>query len=134
MQIAINWFIINIKKNTSNLRRNSMQALFLVLHKVEKLDDLLSALQESGIKGGTIIDSKGMLNTLKSHDNFIIESLKIFLEDPRETSKTLFFILKKEEVEKAKKVIDETLGGIDNPNTGIMFGIDLTFVAGLNTD
>lgn len=111
-----------------------MQALFLVLHKVEKLDDLLSALQESGIKGGTIIDSKGMLNTLKSHDNFIIESLKIFLEDPRETSKTLFFILKKEEVEKAKKVIDETLGGIDNPNTGIMFGIDLTFVAGLNTD
>lgn len=111
-----------------------MQALFLVLHKVEKLDDLLSALQENGIKGGTIIDSKGMLNTLKSHDNFIIESLKIFLEDPRETSKTLFFILKKEEVEKAKKVIDETLGGIDNPNTGIMFGIDLAFVAGLNTN
>lgn len=111
-----------------------MQALFLVLHKVEKLDDLLSALQKSGIKGGTIIDSKGMLNTLKSNDNFIIESLRIFLEDPRETSKTLFFILKNEEVEKAKKVIDETLGGIDNPNTGIMFGIDLTFVAGLNTD
>ena len=26
-----------------------MQALFLVLHKVEKLDDLLAALQKSGI-------------------------------------------------------------------------------------
>ena len=93
-----------------------MQALFLVLHKVEKLDDLLAALQKSGINGGTIIESKGMLNTLKSNDNFIIESLRIFLEDPRETSKTLF------------------LGGIDKPNTGIMFGIDLTFVAGLNIE
>ena len=37
-----------------------MQALFLVLHKVEKLDDLLAALQKSGINGGTIIESKGM--------------------------------------------------------------------------
>ena len=44
-----------------------MQALFLVLHKVEKLDDLLAALQKSGINGGTIIESKGMLNTLKSN-------------------------------------------------------------------
>ena len=107
-----------------------MQALFLVLHKVEKLDDLLAALQKSGINGGTIIESKGMLNTLKSNDNFIIESLRIFLEDPRETSKTLFFILKNEDVEKARTVI----GGIDKPNTGIMFGIDLTFVAGLNIE
>lgn len=109
-----------------------MQALFLVLHQVEKLDDLLAALQNNGIKGGTIIESKGMLNTLKSNDNFIIESLRIFLEDPRETSKTLFFILKKEEVENARKIIDETLGGINNPNTGIMFGIDLAFVDGIN--
>ena len=108
-----------------------MQALFLVLHKVEKLDDLLAALQKSGINGGTIIESKGMLNTLKSNDNFIIESLRIFLEDTRETSKTLFFI---EDVEKARTVIDKTLGGIDKPNTGIMFGIDLTFVAGLNIE
>lgn len=60
-----------------------MQVLFLVLHKVEKLDDLLVVLQNNGITGGTIIESKGMINTLKSNNNFIIESLKIFLEDPR---------------------------------------------------
>ena len=63
-----------------------MQVLFLVLHKVEKLDDLLVVLQNNGITGGTIIESKGMINTLKSNNNFIIESLKIFLEDPREAS------------------------------------------------
>ena len=109
-----------------------MQALFLVLHKVEKLDDLLCALQDNGISGGTIIESKGMLNALKSQDNFILDSLRIFLEDPRESSRTLFFILKKEDVAKARQVIDETLGGINNPETGIMFGIYLAFVDGLN--
>ena len=46
----------------------------------------------------------------------------------------LFFILKNEDVEKARTVIDKTLGSIDKPNTGIMFGIDLTFVAGLNIE
>ena len=109
-----------------------MQALFLVLHKIEKLDDLLVALQNNGITGGTIIESKGMINTLKNSDNFIIESLRIILEDPRESSKTLFFILKNEEVTNARKIIDETLGGINNPNTGIIFGIDLAFVDGLS--
>ena len=108
-----------------------MQARFLVLHKIEKLDDLLIALQNNGITGGTIIDSKGMINTLRNNDNFIIESLRIFLEDPREASKTLFFILKKDDVLNARKIIDETLGGINNPNTGILFGIDLAFVDGL---
>lgn len=109
-----------------------MQALFLVLHKIEKLDDLLVNLQQGGITGGTIIESKGMLNTLKSNDNFIIESLRIILEDPRESSKTLFFILDKQQVAIARKIIDETLAGINNPNTGIMFGFDLAFVDGLN--
>ena len=67
-----------------------MQVLFLVLHKVEKLDDLLVVLQNNGITGGTIIESKGMINTLKSNNNFIIESLKIFLEDPEKLVKLYF--------------------------------------------
>mgnify|MGYP002243642352 CR=1 FL=1 len=83
---------------------------------------------------GRSLKAKGCLIQLKSNDNFIIESLRNFLEDPRETSKTTFFILKNEDVEKARTVIDKTLGGIDKPNTGIMFGIDLTFVAGLNIE
>ena len=44
----------------------------------------------------------------------------------------IIFILEKEKVEIARKVIDEALGGINNPNTGIMFGFDLAFVDGLN--
>ena len=111
-----------------------MQALFLVLHKVECLDELLVALQEAGINGGTIIDSRGMMNTLKKNENFIMDSLRIFLEDPREESKVLFFILDDKHVEIARKTIDQSLGGIENPNTGIMFVFDLKFVQGLKKD
>lgn len=111
-----------------------MQALFLVLHKIECLDDLLVDLNNSGITGGTIIDSKGMINSLKSNNNFILDSLRVILEDPRENSKILFFILDNDQVEATKQVIDKSLGGIHNPNTGIMFGIDLTFVDGLKKD
>lgn len=108
-----------------------MQALFLVLHKVECLQDVLIALQKENITGGTIIESTGMMNTLKSYDNFLLDSLRILLENPRDESRVLFFILKNKEVEKAKLCIDTALGGIDNPDTGIMFGIDLSFVEGI---
>lgn len=111
-----------------------MQALFLVLHKIECLDELLINLKNSGITGGTIIDSKGMINSLKSNNNFILDSLRVILEEPRENSKILFFILDNEKIEPTKQVIDKTLGGIHNPDTGIMFGIDLTFVEGLKKD
>lgn len=109
-----------------------MQAIFLVLHKVECLNDVLMAVQKTGVSGGTIIESSGMLNTLKKNDNFILDSLRIFLENPREESKTLFFVVEEAKVETVKQAIDTALGGISNPNTGIMFGISLSFVEGLN--
>ena len=50
----------------------------------------------------------------------------------KELKTNVMRILEKEKVEIARKVIDEALGGINNPNTGIMFGFDLAFVDGLN--
>ena len=108
-----------------------MQALFLVLHKVDSLEDVLVALQKENINGGTIIESTGMMNTLKTYDNFLLDSLRIFLERPSDESRVLFFILDNDQIERAKKCIDKAIGGINNPETGIMFGIDLTFVEGL---
>lgn len=111
-----------------------MQALFLVLHKVECLQNVLVALQNENITGGTIIESSGMMNALKSYDNFLLDSLRIFLENPREESRLLFFILKNEDIEIAKKCIDTALGGIHNPYTGIMFGVNLSFVEGIQRE
>ncbi|MEG0894450.1 MAG: hypothetical protein RSE93_01950 [Oscillospiraceae bacterium] len=112
-----------------------MEALFLVLNKVDCLEELLVKLTEVGVKGGTVIDSTGMARVLfgdKESDN-ILGSLRMFLNPERQESKTLFFVLKHEQVELARKTIREELD-LSKPDTGIMFGVDLTFIEGLNNN
>ncbi|MEG2429521.1 MAG: hypothetical protein RSA79_02480 [Oscillospiraceae bacterium] len=109
-----------------------MQVLFLVLNKVDCLENLLINLAQAGVKGGTIIDSTGMARALgDSEDNNIWGSLRMLLDPQREESKTLFFILENEQVATVRKIINEVTGGLDKPDSGIMFGFDLLFVEGL---
>ena len=109
-----------------------MHVIFLVLNKIECLDDVLAKLKKAGVTGGTIIDSTGMVKKLEdSVESYILGSLRLFLEDPRPESKTLFFIINDNQVELVRKTVDEALGGINNPNTGILFGFPISFADGL---
>ena len=38
-----------------------MQVVFVVLHKTELLQNLLTSLKKAGVSGGTILDSQGMI-------------------------------------------------------------------------
>lgn len=109
-----------------------MQAIFVVLNKVECLEDLLARLKKSGVTGGTIIDSTGMVKSLEESDeSYILGSLRLFLENPRPDSKTIFFIVNDDQVDLVRKTVDDALGGIHNHNTGIIFGIPISFADGL---
>ena len=109
-----------------------MQALFLVLNKVECLEELLAKLAESGVRGGTVIESTGMARVLGDSEDFdILGSLRAFLDPHRVESKTLFFVLRDEQIQKTRNVINEVVGGLDKPDTGIMFGVPLSFVEGV---
>ncbi|MEG0691791.1 MAG: hypothetical protein RR444_01790 [Oscillospiraceae bacterium] len=109
-----------------------MQAVVLVLNKVELLEKLLGTLAESGVKGGTIIESTGMARALGDSEDFnILGSLRMLLEPMREESKTIFFVVKDEQVNLVRKIIDDVVGGLHNPDTGIVFGINLNFVDGI---
>ncbi len=109
-----------------------MQALFLVLNKVECLEELLAKLAESGVRGGTIIESTGMARVLGDSEDFnILGSLRAFLDPRRVESKTLFFVLRDEQIQKTRNIINEVVGGLDKPDTGIMFGVPLSFVEGV---
>ena len=71
-----------------------MQVIFVVLNKIECLEDLLARLKKAGVTGGTIIDSTGMVKSLEeSDDSYLLGSLRLFLENPRPDSKTIFFIV-----------------------------------------
>lgn len=109
-----------------------MQVIFVVLNKIECLDELLAILKKAGVVGGTIIESTGMVKSLDDSDeSYLLGSLRLFLDNPRPDSKTIFFIVNDEQVNIVRKTVNDVLEGIDNPNTGIIFGIPISFADGL---
>lgn len=109
-----------------------MQVVFLVLNKVECLEELLVDLADAGVKGGTIIESTGMAKVLgDSEDLHVFGRLRMLFDPARVASKTLFFVLEDEQVETVRAVINGVLGGLDQPNTGILFGMPVSFVEGM---
>ncbi|MCI9050248.1 MAG: hypothetical protein HFF37_07665 [Coprobacillus sp.] len=109
-----------------------MQVIFVVLNKIECLDELLARLKKAGVVGGTIIESTGMVKSLDDSDeSYLLGSLRLFLDNPRPDSKTIFFIVNDEQVNIVRKTVNDVLEGIDNPNTGIIFGIPISFADGL---
>lgn len=111
-----------------------MQLLVLVLKHVELVDELIKELVEAGLHGGTILDSTGMASVIENMDDLpMFGMLRRILanEEEKEMSKTMLFVVNDEELEAAKKVIKKVTGGLNAPNTGIMFAVPVTFVEGL---
>ncbi len=111
-----------------------MQLLSLILSKTECLPKILSGLMQAGIKGTTVLDCDGSLTILSDHQDDappIFGSLRQFLNPTHEHAKLLLAVLRDEQVSVAKKIINDTVGGIEKPNTGIIYTISLTDVEGL---
>ena len=113
-----------------------MQVLFLVLNRTEYLETLLERLLESGIHGCTVLDSMGMMRVIdKSGDDLpMFGALRQLFDPARESSKTLMMVLAEDEVHKAKRVVRQVVGGLDHPDTGIMFAVPALFVEGLGAN
>jgi hypothetical protein len=105
-----------------------MQVVFVVLHKTELLQNLLTSLKKAGVSGGTILDSQ------ESDESYILGSLRLFLEQARPDSKTMFFIINDEQTDLVFDTIDKALGGLKKHNTGIAFAMPITKVAGVVKD
>ena len=110
-----------------------MQVVFVVLHKTELLQNLLTSLKKAGVSGGTIIDSQGMISYIQESDeSYILGSLR--LEQARPDSKTMFFIINDEQTDLVFDTIDKALGGLKKHNTGIAFAMPITKVEGVVKD
>ena len=110
-----------------------MQLLVLILKKVEVMNDLIKSLAKAGVKGATILEGTGMAEALANMEDLPIFGVlrRILADEEREVSKVMMLVLKDEQVTQTRKVINEVIGDLSVPNTGIMFTIPINYVEGL---
>lgn len=111
-----------------------MKLLVFVLNNEEYLEEVLEAYVEAGITGSTILDSEGMGRFL-TYEVPLFAGFKDFMKGNRPYNKTILSVVKDDEVvRKAKQLVDEVVGGLENPGTGIMFTLPVDWAAGLAQD
>lgn len=113
-----------------------MQMLIFVLNNIDLLEDVLSELNKEGIHGATVIDSTGMGRVLYNSNNEnvpLFGSLKMILNNHRPFNKTIFTVLKDNEVKTAINAIKNIVGDLSQPDAGILFSLPVNFVEGITT-
>lgn len=109
-----------------------MKLAVLILNKLDVFQDLLKELASSNFFGATIIDSTGLVNSLNHlEDDSFLGSLKLFLNSNQSESKTILMVLEQERIAALLEVVNKVTGGLNRPNTGIMFTLDIDQVEGL---
>jgi nitrogen regulatory protein PII len=108
-----------------------MKLLVFVLNNVTLQERFLVQLKERGIKGATIINSTGMGRMLANNeDRDIIGSLKFLFDNPRAESRTFLMALEEEQIETVFQIIDEVVGDLSLPNSGIVFTLPIDRIKG----
>jgi hypothetical protein len=104
-----------------------MYAVFVVLNKVDYLEDILAAFVELGVRGATIVDSQGMASAIvhgQIQDIPLFGSLKLLLDGERPYNKTIFTVIDNELL--LKKTVDavkDVMGEVSRPGVGFMFTV-----------
>lgn len=110
-----------------------MKLLVFVLNRTEKLEPVLNALEHAGLRGATVLQSRGMAMTLEKYfDGSFLGSLRAMMEPDREENVTVFMVLKDEEAARAIEVVEGVAGSFDAPNSGIAFTVPVDFIKGIH--
>lgn len=108
-----------------------MKLLVFVLNDEELLEEVMEAYVEAGITGSTILDSEGMGRFL-SYEVPLFSKFKDFMKGNKPYNKTIFSVINSDDViKKAKELVDEIVGGLENRGAGIMFSIPVDWAVGL---
>ncbi|MEG1366954.1 MAG: hypothetical protein RSC96_07020 [Oscillospiraceae bacterium] len=109
-----------------------MKLMIFVLNDVEKLEAVLAKLEHEGVRGATILPSRGMAMALENYmEGSFLGSLRAVMEPDREENKTVFAVIKDDQINVAVCAIESVIGSLDDPNTGIIFTLPVDFVKGL---
>ncbi len=113
-----------------------MQLLFLVIKRIELVDEIMRSLAQAGIRGGTVIDSVGMAKSISTMDNLpmigVLRSILSGEDAAQKGGKTIFVAVADDQVDVARKAITDVTGDLSQPNAGVLFGVPISFAEGVN--
>lgn len=108
-----------------------MNVLFIVLNKVEYLEEILDMFMEIGVRGATILDSQGMGRAIGETDAFF-GAIRNMIDGARPYNKTIFTVIEdKETLDRAIKETKNIVGEISDPGVGMMFTLPIGEVHGM---
>ena len=107
-----------------------MKLMVIILNRIDALEALLEGLSSVGVGGATIIESSGMAMTLSRLDSSVLSASIRSLFSGDEDNRTIFSVIRDDQLDTVRKVVYKTVGDLSKPNTGILFTIPLDFVEG----
>jgi nitrogen regulatory protein P-II 1 len=108
----------------------AMQLLLAVINEPERVDDVLAGFLELGIRGATVIQSEGM-GRLLSHDIPIFAGLQTLISGSRSQNRTIFSIVRDDQVDPAIELLQQVCGNMEAPATGIAVALPIAKIVGL---
>ena len=108
----------------------------LVLDDVNQGPDILDAWEKAGVGGITIIESTGLARVRQKmgfrDDIPLMPSIRALLQGQEEHHRTIFSIVEGEEmVRQLIATTEAVVGELSEPNTGVLFALPLSHVAGV---
>ncbi len=98
-----------------------MKLLVAVINDPDKVVDILDGFLDIDVRGATVLESSGMARIIADHVPFFTRFAEMGLENAG-NSRTLFSLMYDEsKLEQAIKVIDTALGGLEKPDSGLVF-------------
>lgn len=109
-----------------------MKLVVIVLNKLDCLDKLLTAFGKNSIPGATILSSRGMAQTLEAHDELrFIGSLRMLMNANYKENRTILMAVPDEKVDTVVELVNKATGGLNQPDSGILFTLPIDRVEGM---
>jgi nitrogen regulatory protein P-II 1 len=106
-----------------------MKLLVIVLNATEMLEEVLEGLIETGISGGTVVDSEGMGHIIEEVPLFA--GMRNLFRSAKPRNKVIVSVISDAEAREGLEVLEKILGCSHEKGKGIAFVLPIESVIGL---